>query len=165
MIKKKAHKMTMENFKKYGAYSDIINPSGAKLGAGGIEFYRDLLQDDNQGTASYSVCRVKPREFIASVAECHNYANESLMPIDGDVYMHVGAATKSDDIDPNDFEIFFIPKGTMVVLRRGVWHHAVFPAGDSTVNALIILPERTYKNDCNVIRLSENKSISFEGIE
>ena len=164
MIKKKAKKMTLENFKKYGTFSSLVSPAGPKLGAGDVEFYRDMIQDDNQGTVSYSVCRVKPRAFVASVAECHDYANEALMPVDGDVYMHVGAATKSDEIDMNDFEVFFVPMGTMVVLRRGVWHHAVFAAGKSVVNALIALPERTYKNDCTVVRLPEDKCISFEGI-
>jgi ureidoglycolate lyase len=76
--------------------------------------------------------------------------------------MHVGAATKNNEIDANDFEIFFVPKGTMVVLRKGVWHHAVFAAGDGVINALIALPERTYKNDCTVVRFTEDKCIFFE---
>jgi ureidoglycolate lyase len=54
-----------------------------------------------------------------------------------------------------------VPKGTLVVLRRGVWHHAPFAAGKSAVNAIIVLPERTYKNDCIVVDYSGEKSVEF----
>jgi len=163
MIAKKAKKLTLENFKKYGTYSNLIDPEAVAFGEKPIQFFRDIIQDDNQGTASYSICRVEKRDFVVDIAEYHNYANETILPLDGDVYVHVGVAT-ADDIDPNEFEIFFVPKGTLVVIRRGVWHHAPFAAGDDPVNAIIVLPERTYKNDCIVVDYSGEKSVRFESV-
>ncbi len=161
MITKTAKKLTLEGFKKYGTYSEMINPQSVHIGSKPIEFFRDIIQDDNQGTSSYSICRVKKRDYIVDVAEYHNYANEIILPLDGDIYIHVGVATP-DDIDPNEFEIFFVPKGTLVVIRRGVWHHAPFAAGDEAVNTVIVLPERTYKNDCIVVDYKDDKSVEFK---
>ena len=163
MIKKKAQKLTLENFKKYGTFSNLIDPEAVSIGEKPIQFFRDIIQDDNQGTASYSICRTESRDFVVNVAEYHNYANEGILPLDGDIYIHVGKATP-EDIDPNEFEIFFVPKGTLVVIRRGVWHHAPFSAGDTPVNTIIVLPERTYKNDCIVVDYSGDKSVAFDGI-
>ena len=52
----------------------------------------------------------------------------------------------------------------MVVIRRGVWHHAPFSANDTPVNTMIVLPERTYNNDCIVVEFNGDDRIVFEGI-
>lgn len=161
MINKKAKHLTLENFKKYGTFSNLIDPDAVFIGEKPVEFFRDVIQDDNQGTSSFSICRVEPRAKDIEISEYHNYANETLFPIDGDIYIHVCFATGSDDIDLDEFEVFFVPKGTLVVIRRGVWHHAPHAVGQTAVNTIIMLPERTYKNDCIVI---EHKKFSFDGI-
>ncbi|MCK5328144.1 MAG: ureidoglycolate lyase [Candidatus Latescibacteria bacterium] len=58
--------------------------------------------------------------------------------------------------------VFRIPKGTMVVLRPGVWHHAPFVVNEPVANVLIILPERTYATDCTVVELEEKERIRIE---
>ena len=161
MITKKARKLTLDNFKKYGTYANLIDPDTVFLGVNPVMFFRDMIQDDNQGTASYSNCRVEPREKTIDVSEYHNKANEVMFPIDGDIYIHVCHATADDNVDFDNFEVFFVPKGTLIVIRPGVWHHAPHAAGDTPVNTIIVLPERTYKNDCVVI---EHDKFSFEGI-
>jgi ureidoglycolate lyase len=55
-----------------------------------------------------------------------------------------------------------VPKGTMVVLRPGTWHHAPFTLTDEPVNTLIVLPERTYANDCELSELEETDWIRIE---
>lgn len=163
MIKKKAKRLSLKDFKKYGTFSNLIDPDAVAFGAKPIQFFRDIIQDDNQGSSSYSICRVEPRDLVVDIAEYHNHANESILPLDGDIYIHVGVAT-GEDIDSNEFEIFFVPKGTLVVIRPGVWHHAPFAAADTPVNTIIVLPERTYKNDCIVVDYSGEKSVSFSGV-
>lgn len=160
MIKKKVKKLTLEDFKKYGTYAKLIDPETAvKIGEKPVEFFRDMIQMNNPGTASYSICRTEPRALIVDVTEYHNHASEGILPLDGDVFLHVGYATPDDDIDTNEFEVFLLPMGTLAVVRAGVWHHAPLAAENAPVNTLIILPERTYKNDCIVVELDEDKQI------
>ena len=61
------------------------------------------------------------------------------------------------------FRAFRVPKGTMVCLRPGVWHHAPFAVGGGPANVLIALPERTYANDCTVVELAEDEQIRILG--
>jgi ureidoglycolate lyase len=44
-------------------------------------------------------------------------------------------------------EVFRVPKGTLLILRPGVWHCAPFAENADVVNILVVLPERTYAND------------------
>ena len=84
------------------------------------------------------------------------------MSLDNDILIHVGPASpKGSDIPLDKFKVFHIPKGTMVVLRSGVWHHGPFTANDQPANILIVLPERTYANDCVAIELNESDCIKI----
>ncbi|MFW5986151.1 MAG: ureidoglycolate hydrolase, partial [Halanaerobiales bacterium] len=78
-----------------------------------------------------------------------------------DVVMHVGIATPEGEFPLDEIEIFRVPRGTMAVIRPGVWHHAVFADGSECVNTLIVLPERTYVNDCIVVELEEKDQIKI----
>ena len=50
----------------------------------------------------------------------------------------------------------------MIVIRPGVWHHAPFSVNAQAANVLIILPERTYANDCEVFEIKEEDRIRIE---
>ncbi|MCK5130379.1 MAG: hypothetical protein KAQ68_11030, partial [Clostridiales bacterium] len=106
---KTAKQLTLESFKKYGTYANMINPDTIFLGERPVEFFRDMIQDDNQVTASFSICRVEPRAKEIEVSEYHNHANETIFPIDGDIYIHVCHATADDKVALDDFEVFFVP--------------------------------------------------------
>jgi ureidoglycolate lyase len=54
-----------------------------------------------------------------------------------------------------------VPRGTFVTLNAGVWHHAPFPHGANVVNMVIVLPERTYANDCLVVPLSKKEQVKI----
>jgi hypothetical protein len=56
--------------------------------------------------------------------------------------------------------VFFVKKGTMVAIRPGVWHCAPFAYKADHVNVLIVLPERTYANDCTIEIIPIEKRIS-----
>ena len=141
-----------ETFQKYGDFVriDQVNPEKfQRIGQLPIEFYPDLvLQNLGSSILGISLCRVFPRDLKIDFTEHHNETEEGILPLDGDVLMHVGSsAQKSGEMK---VEIFEVPKLTLVRLKIGVWHHAVYARGDQPVNVLILLAERTYHNDCEV---------------
>jgi ureidoglycolate lyase len=161
-------KLTMEGFAKFGAYANMINPVWPKLGAEPIEFYRDMVQSQLgvNPVASFGVCRVVKRPFVIDVSEYHDTCCEIVLPLDGDILMHVAPAVPEKEFPFEQAEVFLVPKGTLCCLRPGVWHHAPFALGTSAVNCLIALPERTYMNDCTVYPFSSDsrRKIVGEGI-
>ena len=72
------------------------------------------------------------------------------MPLDETVYIYVASANGGDKVPVEQIEVFKVPRGTFVALRRGVWHHAPFTVGNKAANVLVVLPERTYIVDCIV---------------
>ena len=86
----------------------------------------------------------------------HSSTGEGVLPLDNDIFIRVGPATPPDtDIPLDEVRVFGVPKGTTVVLRPGVWHHAPLTINDDPANVLILLPERAYANDCKVVTLAE----------
>ena len=161
----KSRELTVEDFLPYGTYANFIDPASEKLGSPPIEFFRDMVQQDlgTSGSVSFSTCHVKRRDMIVDVTEYHTHTAEGMLPIDNDILIHVAVATAADGCVPVDkICVFRIPKGTMVVIRPGVWHHAPFTANDQAANVLIVLPERTYANDCKVFDISEKDRIHIE---
>lgn len=158
-----ARELTMESFKVYGTFSAMINPQAAKLGAGITEFYRDmeLLNLGKTTIASFSVTHVNKRPNIVAAVEYHSFTGEGFLPLDSDVLIHVGPATRNGDVPLDRLEAFYVPKGTLVILRPGVWHGAPFAYESDEANILVVLPERTYANDCFVQRLAEEEKVEI----
>jgi ureidoglycolate lyase len=153
-----AESLSVETFLPFGFYANLVNPRAEVIGSQPIEFFRDMVQQDLGGfnIVSFSTCRVEKREPVIDVTEFHSETGEGILPLDADVLIHVAPATPIDADPPLDkFRVFRVPRGTLVVLRPGVWHHAPFTVGDAPANALIVLPERTYANDCDVVELEE----------
>jgi ureidoglycolate lyase len=109
--------------------------------------------------ASFGVCRVWPRPLVIDASEYHDGACEALMPIDGDVIVHVAPASAGSSFPVDAAEAYLVPKGTMIVLRPGVWHHGPFVLGDRSVSCLVTLPERLYARDCREVALSADEKI------
>ena len=153
--------LTKERFEPYGAFANMIHPDATKIGAEPIEFFRDMVQLNlgGQSIASFSVCRVLERPAVVDVTECHTSCGEGILPLDGDVLCHVGVATPNGKVPVDSIEVFRIPRGTFVSLRPGVWHHAPITDGATCVNTLIVLPERTYANDCTVDQIPEEDRV------
>ena len=156
MIKPK--ELTLENFRKYGSFvrlSDISDKDFFRIGKSPVEFFPDLVSLNTDGEIlGVSICRVFPREMKIDLTEHHNYTEEGILPLDGDVLIHVGCPTEGE-LPPGEIEVFKVPKLTFVRLKKGVWHHAPFSLEDRAVNCLILLAERTYHNDCEVEEIVE----------
>lgn len=161
MVKVKIEELNVEKFLPYGYYANCINPDTEKIGVVPIEFYRDMLQQNlgNPSRASYSVCRVEKRDPIIDIIEYHSWTEEGILPLDSDVLIHVAPATPNSVLPLEKMRVFIIPQGTLVILRPGVWHHAPFTLDNKPANVLIILPERTYANDCTVVELKKSDQI------
>ena len=165
MRKAAIQELTLEAFGKYGYFANMINPTAVKLGSEPIEFYRDMvpLNLGGKSIASLSVCRVLKRPPIVEVAEFHTACAEGVLPLDADILIHVGVATPNGQVPVEQFEIFRVPQGSLVVLKPGVWHHAPFVLGSDLANVLVILPERTYANDCQVYEIPLADQIEIIG--
>ena len=159
----KIEKLTLESFKSYGYYENMINPDTYRFGQPPIEFYRDMLQLDlgSSTIASFSICRIEKRPEVIDIAEYHSSVGEGILPLDSDILIHVANATANGVVPIDEFRVFSIPKGTLVVLKPGIWHHAPFVDGSDVANAVIVLPERTYANDCEVVTFSEEDQIKI----
>ena len=157
----KSKQLSVEEFQKYGYYHSMIDPDTVKIGILPIEFYRDIvpLRLGKSNVPMFSVNRVGKREQIINVSEYHNLTSEGVLPLDGDVLLHVAPATVAGEVPYNQFEVFYVPQGTFVSLNPGVWHHACFSVSEDFVNILIILPERTYVTDCFVHEFPEKDYI------
>ena len=164
MRKIKVRELDRDAFDVYGSYAQLINPKTEQIGQEPIEFFRDMIQLNlgSVPSASISVCRVRKRPFVINTVECHDGSSEGILPLDGDVLIHVAPATPPGQIPLDRFEAFRVPLGTFVALRPGVWHHAPYALGREAVNVLIVLPERAYALDCAASKIPENKQIEIE---
>lgn len=156
-----------EAFGQFGTFASLAPPTTTPLSQdAATAFWPDCTSLHNvgpvaTGSLSVGVCQVKWRPLKITVCEYHTWASEYILPIDGDIYLHLGPPTADDKIPVDDLEVFFVPRGTAVVLKPGVWHHAPFATRqEETVNVQILLPPRTYANDCIVREL--DKPVSFE---
>ncbi len=157
-------------FAAYGAYAPMIAPdAGARpaprIGAPPVEFFRDLLQSGigADTTVSFGVCRVTRRPPVIDASEYHDTSCEALMPIDGDVLVHVAPAVPEGRFPAEQAEVFLVPKGTLIVLRPGVWHHGPFAFRAERVSCLVALPERLYARDCKWVTVPEEDRIRIVG--
>jgi ureidoglycolate lyase len=156
------HVETLEpvRFAPFGTYTNLFQPEGPRIGTSPITFYRDQQPLELGGkNPMFSTCLIEPREPVIDVMEYHSSTGEGILPLDGDVLVQVAPATPPEAPFPAELvRVFHVPQGTMVCLRPGVWHHAPFALQGQT-NVLIVLPERTYANDCHVLELSHAERI------
>ena len=159
--------LTVDTFHPFGAFSNLGSPplTADRIGDPPIEFFRDMLPLSlgHATTASFSTCRVAPRPFIVDVLEYHTHTGETMMSLDQDMIVQVAPATPVSQPPPlNRLRAFAVPRGMMVMLRPGVWHHAPFATAKETLHVLVALPERTYANDCIVVTLDENDHVAID---
>lgn len=163
-MNKKVQELSPEAFSKYGTFSDLLRPAGVKIGETPIEFFRDALPFslNDQTPPSISVCRIGRRPNVIDISEFHGRTSEINMPLDADMLMHVAPASAENKLDPDQVEVFRVPKGTAVMIYPGVWHHAAFTVDTEEVLVLVVLPQRTYANDSFVYEIPRKDQIEIE---
>ena len=156
----KAVPITAENFRPYGSFASMLDPQGNCF-PGDNTFYPDQVELNVQGgrpiTFSPLVVK-KPERMIVSQAEYHDLSGEGVFVIDDDAVIHVAPPSNHKPV-PEQTEAFIVPKGTMVRLKTGVWHLAALPLHNALLHVMIVLPERTYANDCTMKLLKEEERI------
>jgi ureidoglycolate lyase len=152
----KVRQLSAEAFQAYGSFFDVVHPTGHNLGT----FYHDHLMFPVVGGQAVGFsCLVskKTEKMVVAGAEYHNYSGEAILPLDGDIVVHV--APPSKEPVPELTEAFLVPKGTMVKLNVGVWHKGPFSVENAETHILIALAERTYMTDCVVADYAETDQI------
>ena len=166
MRKVKIKKLTEESFRRYGNFASLIQPGGDKIGEKPIEFFRDMVQQ-NLGSitnVSYSSCVVDKRPLVVDCTEVHDNCHETSICLDGDCLIHVAPACPKGDVPYDGIEVFFVPRGTLVNIKAGVWHHAPFAYNCDIAHVLCALPERTYATDSTVLEIPKDQQTVIEDI-
>lgn len=153
----KIKELSAEAFKPYGSFANMLKPTGRKMGG----FHPDMaimtLGQSNE--PAFSVTQVQKKENIIDAMECHNRTGEGILPLDGDVLVHVAPASRTDKVPLDQVEVFRVPRGTLLTLRPGVWHCAPFAENTDVANVLVVLPERTYANDIYFYMIPKEEQI------
>ena len=105
------------------------------------------------------MARVSQCERIITGVEYHGFTSEGILPLDGDIDIFVGPS--GFQVNPASIEAFRVPRGTFVRLNPGVLHGRQFVVDSQSVNVMILLPERTFGNDCVFTRLAESDQIKI----
>lgn len=150
------------DFSVYGRCVNLLSPETPYIGQDPIRFYRDMMPLGGNETLSLSVTAVKPMKLVVDVLEYHSKTGECFLTLDGDTYICVGPATAEPEPQTEALEAFFVPSGTAVYIHPGVWHYAPYPAGDNTIHSLVMLPQRTYANDCFKSAIKTDEAIELE---
>ena len=147
--------LTTDAFLPYGRFASLSSPGGPALGESPIRFFRDLLPLGSGQALSASVTQVDAMPLTVDTMEFHTDTWEAFVSLDSDSCICVAPATASRQLDVDTLEAFRVPAGTMIYLHRGVWHYAPYPLGSPVLHSLVILPERTYANDCEKIAIAD----------
>jgi ureidoglycolate lyase len=162
----KIEELTLEAFKPFGTFVNMINPDTEAIGAKPVEFFRDMAPlaiTHPRSLPSFSICRAEKRPFVVDVTEMHTYTAEGNLPLDADALIHVAPATPNGVCPKDKIRVFRVPRGTFVTMNAGVWHHAPFAYKADVLNMVIVLPERTYANDCLVVELAKKDHVKIIG--
>lgn len=155
--------LTLENFRPFGSFSQMIDPQAQGAGIPWMTFYADLavLELGGAHMAAFSTTRVLGgREPVIVCLENHSHTGEGILALDGDMLVYFAPACLPYEKALDQLAAFRVPKGMLLTIRPGVWHCMPFPVrGQAAVNVLNVLPERTYANDCASHILAEDQRI------
>ncbi len=162
MFKIKAEKITNENFAPFGRFYDMANPQGYALTGELHRFFPDRLTAGAWKNLAFSPILVKkPDEYIITQQEFHNTTREMILPLNDDMIIHCAPA--SAGVSVNEYaKAFIVPKNTLVLINAAIWHLAPLPVNAPELNAMIVLPECTYAEDCTVVDLKEDQKFEIE---
>lgn len=163
MKKIKIQQLSVEAFKPFGTYTDVVAPEGPYLGSNVHSFYRDSSRyfSDFSLPLGFSPLVVKNHGLTVTGAEYHNRSCEAIMPVTDDAILHVSPAN-GGEYDVEQTCAFLVPKGTIVTLFLGVWHLCPLPKTKDEIHCLVILPERAYVNDFTGVELKPEQQFEME---
>lgn len=161
MKKIKVQPLTREEFAPFGQYYNMVEPDGYPLCGAIHKFYPDRITGDSEHRLGFSPLVVrKPDSMVITQQEYHTNSWEMILPLDDDMIIHCAPAS-GGEVVTDYVKAFLVPKNTLVKLNTAIWHLAPLPANNDKVTLLIVLPERTYANDCVVVDLKEDEQFEL----
>ena len=153
--------ITHEDFAPFGQFYTMDKPEGYGLSGEIHTFYPDRLTADSNHRVGYSPITVKrPEKMIITQQEYHTTTWEMILPLNDDMILHVAPASAGKPV--TDYaKAFVVPQNTLIKMNAAIWHLAPLPANKDELNAIIILPECTYANDCTVVDLNEDEQFEI----
>lgn len=157
----KAVPISQEVFAPFGQFYTMDQPQGYALCGEIHQFFPDRLVADSEHRVGYSPIVVKrPERMIVTQQEYHTTTWEMIMPLDGDMILHVAPASGGTPVT-DLAQAFIVPRHTLVKLNAAIWHLAPLPKTNEQLTAMIILPECTYANDCTVVDLTPEQQFEI----
>lgn len=158
----KAEPITCEAYAPYGTFYSMTGPSGYSLNGEIHRFFPDRMTESYVSRAAFSPILVKkPDVMKITQAEYHTTTPEMILPLNDDMIIHVAPASAGTPV-PELTKAFIVPKGTLVKINSAIWHLAPLPVHAEELQAMIILPECTYANDCTVVDYPEKDQFVIE---
>ena len=150
-----------EEFAPFGQFYNMLDPQGHALCGELHQFYPDRLTGAAFHNVGYSPIAVKkPEKMVITAVEYHNTTWEMILPLNDDMIIHVAPASAGTPV-PEETKAFLVPSGTLVKINAAIWHLCPLPANREQLNAMIILPECTYANDCTVVDLKPEEQFEL----
>ena len=84
--------LTPENFRIFGSYSRLVEPTAPGGGVNGMSFHPDMeiLELGGAHAAAFSVTRVTSQlEPVIAVLEQHSHCGEGILSLDHDMYVYL----------------------------------------------------------------------------
>lgn len=157
----KAETLNYETFAPFGTFYSMTNPDGYALQGEIHRFFPDRMTETYPVRTGFSPILVKKPEVMKiTQAEYHTTTPEMILPLNDDMIIHVAPASAGTPL-PDLTKAFIVPKGTLVKINTAVWHLAPLPVKEEELQAMIILPECTYVNDCTVVDLKEDEQFEI----
>lgn len=159
----KAVPITVENFRPYGCFVNMLEPTGNCFPGVESSFYPDQAMLSVRGATPIAFSPLvvnKPERMLITKSEYHDLTGEGIFIIDDDAVIHV-APPSNREIVPEKTEAFIVPRGTLVQINTGVWHLSPLPLHKDVLHVMIVMPERVYANDCKVCDFPETEYIEI----
>lgn len=157
MRKIKAEKLSHEAFHFYGDFADMIPEQLPDMNMDQVLL--DLGRPYEN--CAFSLIRSQVCENnTAIMAEYHSLTGQAFLPMDGDVLLYVARPT-TGDCPIEKMRAFYVPKGTLVVVKPGVWHFTPM-AVERPVNVMISLVQRTWANDVTFYGFKDEEKFQIE---
>lgn len=149
--------LTHEPFAPFGNFYVMTKPDGYSLNGEIHRFFPDRISESYGTRVGFSPILVKkPEQMKVTQVEYHTTTPEMILPLNDDMILHVAPASAGIPVT-HLTRAFLVPKGTLVKINTAIWHLAPLPAEAEELQAMIILPECTYANDCTVVDLKEEE--------
>ena len=157
----KAVPISNDAFAPFGQFYPMAAPTGYALCGELHRFFPDRLTADSIHRVGYSPILVKkPEKMVITQQENHTTTWEMIMPLSDDMIFHVSPACAG--VPATEYaQAFIVPKYTLVKFNAAVWHLAPLPVNAEELTAVVILPECTYANDCNVVDLAPEQQFEI----